>query len=117
MASNPPGENKAPSPNLFDDKTPDSTLIKVPVGELRAALWYYNNYWIQKEKADELHQAILDGDALRASLIDTNSKLTEKNTQLEDQIAGWRTATLVVSGVTVGSTLTVIILFAAGVFH
>lgn len=117
MASNPPGENKAPSPNLFDDKTPDSTLIKVPVGELRAALWYYNNYWIQKEKADELHQAILDGDALRASLISTNATLTERNSQLEDSIAGWRTATLVSGGITVGGVIIVVILAVTGAFH
>lgn len=34
---------------LTDPTIDDSVKVTVTVGEMRAALWYYNNFWIQKE--------------------------------------------------------------------
>jgi hypothetical protein len=94
-----------PPINLLDPNTPDTTIVKVPVSELRAALWYYNNYWNEKERADsldKLHTAELQYiGVLQASIATANM---ERDQALKD-LEGWKTATFITGGVASGITI------------
>jgi hypothetical protein len=117
-AISPPDTLKAPkSANLFDETTSDSTKVLVPVGELRAALWYYNNYFIFKVKADELQKVIESYETLFPTIQDTNTKLTAENEQLKSQATSWQIATFTVSGITIGGVVIVVICALTGVFN
>lgn len=43
---------------LTDPTIDDTVKVTVTVGEMRAALWYYNNYYIQKEANAEKSNVI-----------------------------------------------------------
>jgi len=50
--------------SLFDTFTDDSAVVEVPVGQLRTALWYFDNYQLLERKEAQLReiydQAVMD---------------------------------------------------------
>lgn len=69
---------------------------------MRAALWYYNNYYIQKERGDTLAKTLEEVMAFNVSLITANQKLTIDLDKAQSDLAGWQAATWITGGITLG---------------
>jgi hypothetical protein len=92
--------------DLFDKMGDDDTVVPVKVKELRAALWYYHNYFILTEQVQA-----------QGKLLDRYEKIVDDDTEIiksqDDEIAGFKIAVPIL----IGTAITMSILYLVEVLR
>lgn len=68
---------------LFNQWSDDQEIVEVTVGQMRNALWYYNNYFIVKQMTKEQAEIIAAQRQLTVDAAKTVEDMLNKNEQLQ----------------------------------